>query len=202
MKINEIKSMSLEDFNKLTVPELKAGIKAMSDALRKSGKRIETGMKGIYEPVIYKTLKEKPLSRAANDVNSLRKEFARGRGYINSPTTSMRGIRGIVRRTQETLQTRHGVTVSDENVFNMFKTYDKVKERDQSMVDRRIEYHVKQNIAEELDATGADPEDEDLINTALQVLEDAYQEQAPRSEFYEVSDNNMFDLGGGSAFGK
>lgn len=182
--------MSLDDFNRLTVPELKAGIKAMSDAMRKSGKRLEAMGYSHFR----QKMQQAPLSRAGSDINRLRREFARGKGLVESPTSTVTGVRNIIGKTKDSLQ-KQGVEVSEENVGNLFQTFDKLKERNQGAVDPKVEYRIKAAISEMLDA--GDMEQDEILETAMEMLDAAYEEMTADTDFYTVENSDIFQFGEG-----
>lgn len=178
MSVNDILNMDLKTFNQLDLGSMKAIMTRLNSAANKRIARLEKA--GETSPALSSVQRSGgKFSVADKNLNQLRAEYARARNFMEMKTSSLSGLEKVEKETVSALQ-QQGVDVERKDLDNIFSVYEKLKEIDPSIANRRLKYEVLEEIAK-LDADMSIDEKVDVMQSKLVGI---YEEQAELEEEY------------------
>lgn len=162
--IQDIMDISIDDFNKLSEKDLRDLTKRLSSAANKRIKRMEQA--GDLSPA-YDRIQESGGKISVKDktFNQLRHEFGRARNFLQSKTSSLSGWK----KTKQTVIKAFkdmGVDIPEQSYDGVFRTYEKLKERNPEYGMRALKYRVMKKIV------SGDVDYEDLILETQEELDE------------------------------
>lgn len=168
LSIQDIMDIDIKDFNRLNERDLRDLTKRLSSAANKRIKRMETG--GDLSPAYDRIMESGgKISVKDKSFNQLRQEFGRARDFLQSKTSSIKGWKSTKKKVIDEFK-KLGVDIPEDKYNDVFRTYEKVKERNPEVGMRSLKYRVMKKIV-----SGA-VDYEDLILEAQEELEDLYLE--------------------------
>lgn len=187
--IKDLMNLDIEQFNSLTAAELRNVTNRLVSAGNKRLRRFEAA--GEVTPATsYIERSGGKFSTKGKDINELRAEYARAKGFLQSKTGTRRGWEETKKSTANELK-KYGVNVAPDQLGDVLRTYEKLKELDPSISMKSLKYTVLQAIST-LDEN-ADIEEKML---AMQErLQDIYEEQAALDdEFLSGGVSDYFEI--------
>lgn len=183
MSVNDILNMDIDTFNKLGVSDMR---KVVGRLVSAGNKRIRNFSKsGETSPAYRQVMKSGGLfSTKGKDLNALRSEYTRAKNFMQNRTSTKSGWKKVKKETAEQMK-KQGVDVTPDELEDVLKIYERLKEIDPSISSRSLKYRVMQEIS-----TMSDKIDfEEKILAMQDRLEEIYEEQAGlEDEFSGVSD--------------
>lgn len=184
--------LSMDEFLHLNKSELKSYLKLMGktanervrNAYKTYGKRNEDLPPALRE---YERSGSVKFGRVRNkDINQLRHEFARVKGFLDSPTSKIREWERIKAETIEELK-KSGVEADPGDYDKLWKAYERLKQLDPSVSTNKMKYATLREISSELDR---DPEIsiDSLVDKMQQRISDIYEESAQIEEDLSLSE--------------
>lgn len=112
LSINDIMSMDIRDFNKMSESDLRKVTGRLVSAGNKRMRRMESA--GIESPSLRKAEKSGGAFTVKDkNINQLRSEFMRAKSFLQSPTSSIKGYKETQKKTIEGLK-KQGIDVKQE----------------------------------------------------------------------------------------
>ena len=189
MTIKDILSIGLNEFNKLKESQLRSLTGKLVSAANKRVRRFEAA--GEKSPALSQVEQEGMFSTRNKSFNEVRQEFARARRFLTSETGNIRGARRVRNRVIENLR-RTGVDISQDQYNIFFEAYEKLKQRDPAVAEKRFKYLAMREISNRIDDE-MDPAEvvEALSRDFNSIYESAEEEEemyANISEFFETDE--------------
>lgn len=181
MTTKEILNLSSAEISKLKKPQLRKAVQILSSAANKRLKRLE--QKGVSTPATRYANKTGRFSTKGKNINQLRAEFIRVKNFMESKTSTLTGYKKFKKEVQNKLINK-GIKISSENIDNVFKIYEKIKDMDSSVAERSLKYTVLQEINEMI----IDKQDEQTILEKIANNLNALYEQEQELENESISD--------------
>lgn len=117
LSINDIMSMDIRDFNKLSESDLRKVTGRLVSAGNKRMRRMESA--GIESPSLRRAKKSGgAFSVKDKNLNQLRSEFMRAKAFLQSPTSSIKGYKEVQKKTIEGLK-KQGIDVKKEVIDSL-----------------------------------------------------------------------------------
>lgn len=162
--IKDIMDIDMDTFNQLSERDLRQLTTRLASAANKRIKRMEKA--GIMSPA-YDRIQESGGKISVKDktFNQLRHEFGRAKGFLQSKTSSLSGWK----KTKQTVIKAFkgmGVDIPEQSYDDVFRTYEKLKERNPEYGMRALKYRVMKKIV------SGDVDYEDLILEAQEELDE------------------------------
>lgn len=127
-------------------------------------------------------------STKGKDLNALKEEYSRAKGFLKSRTSTRKGWAKVKRETTEQLN-RHGIDVDVKQFDDLWETYEKLQEEHPDIAGKKMKYKVLTDISAMLDDPSKTPED--IAFELSDKLDEIYEKQAEQqengvSEFFEI----------------
>lgn len=183
LSIQDILNIDSREFNKLNLSDLRQ----LTGRLVSAGnKRLRTFEKaGESSPAVRYVYKSGgKFSTRGKDLNALRAEFVRAKGFLQSATGTRKGWKRVKRETIKGLA-KHGVKVSERQFDSIWKIYEKLKEIDPSVANRGMKYTILRVVTDYM--TDERTTVDEIIERMRNQLTNIYEEQAARDENTGVS---------------
>lgn len=187
MGIKDILSMDLNEFNKLKESQLRSLSNKLVSAANKRVRRFQTA--GEKSPALSKVEQEGIFSTRNKSFNELRQEFARTRRFLQSETGNLRGAKRVQNQVINNLN-RSGVSITRDQYNAFFDAYEKLKQQNPEVAERRFKYMAMKEISDRINAD-TDPAAiaEALandFNSIYEATEEQEQDEYAISEFFET----------------
>jgi len=180
--VKDILAMDNRTFNRLTESELRKVVGRLVSAGNKRLRSFEKS--GESSPATrYIEKSGGKFSTRGKDLNALRAEFARAKGFFESKTGSRSEWKKVQKETQKGLE-KAGVDVDPENANKMWKAYERLKEVNPAVSDKRLKYLVLQEIADVL-VDDPDLSIRKIVNRVNKSIDRIYEEQAAINDEFE-----------------
>lgn len=185
----ELINMSVDALNKMDEQTLRAAVSRMADAANKRVARIDkSGVSSQAVAALHRSGQEK-FSTKGKDLNSLRAEYARIKGFMTSATGSVKNAKKVEKNVTSELSKR-GIDINRQQYKNFWSAYEKLKERDPAISNKQLKYSVLQNIAAEMDEGNRSIDE--IVNDISNRIEDIYEQTQDLtddgvSRFFELS---------------
>lgn len=162
--IKNIMDIDMDTFNKLSERDLRQLTTRLASAANKRIKRMEQA--GDLSPA-YDRIQESggKISVKNKTFNQLRHEFGRARDFLRSKTSSLAGWKKTKRTVIKAFRGM-GVNIPEQSYDSVFRTYEKLKERNPEYSMRALKYRVMKKIV------SGDVDYEELILEAQEELDD------------------------------
>lgn len=175
--------------------KVKALKKEVEKDLRAANMRIrrmeEQGVNSPAHQALRDELKtEKPRFKMGKNpsYNDLQKLHADIKKYMNMESSSLRGWTKIQTKTLKGLE-KAGINVKKENLEEFWKVYERLKEKDKSIVEKQLKYNVFKAIEEMLNGNT----DLDTITKELEnQIDEIYREQQKQNEEFDEAASQFF----------
>lgn len=180
--ISDILNMDIGTFNKLDISDMRKVVGRLVSAGNKRIRNFEKS--GQTSPALRQVRQSGgAFSTKGKNLNQLRNEFMRAKGFIENKSSTVTGWKKIKKQTVENLR-KQGVNVTTENLDSVLRAYEKLKEVDPSISSKAFKYRVMGEIASQ-------PERMDIEERILEMqerLDDIYEEGMKLDDEYSVSD--------------
>lgn len=97
-------------------------------------------------------------STKGKDLNALKEEYARAKGFLKARTSTRKGWATVKRETTEQLN-RHGIDLTVDQFDDFWETYEKIKEEHPDVAGKKNKYRIYADITAMLDDPSKSPED-------------------------------------------
>lgn len=130
MKISDILDISLEDFAKLTKPELRKLTQTLADAANKRINRLKKDEDiSEYSPALRAIEKSGgKISTKGKDMHGLQKEFIRASNFLKAKTSTKKGFEQVQQEFTERVSKGYGYRLSYDESKKFWTTYNKYME--------------------------------------------------------------------------
>lgn len=190
LKVKDILNMDIRDFMNYDTRQMRQIVQTLASAANKRLKDFD--LKGLESPATrYVKDSGGKFSTKGKNLNNLRNEFARVKAFLQSETGSVRGYRKVQRDTINELK-RQGVNLSESNWNAFWKMYERLKQVNPAVANRRFKYVGLREISNRMkDVRNKDISIDNAIADIQAKLESMYTEQeqthgAGVSEFFEI----------------
>lgn len=171
LSVNDILNMDIDTFNKLNEKDLR---KVVGRLVSAGNKRLRNFEKTGESSPATRHIKKSGgyFSTKGKDLNSLRSEYARAKNFMLSKTSTKTGYKKVKKETAKNLSQK-GLKISPEQLDDILKAYENLKELDPSVSEKALKYTVLQQISEEMENTTKSPEEiaTTLINRVSELYE-------------------------------
>ena len=142
----ELLGMPYDTFIRLNYTELRQTVNRLAST---ANKRLATFEKrGVSSPAVWRVQQSGGrFGPRGKDINALRAEYARVRSFIESKTSTIKGIKKVETETIKKLKAK-GIEVTRDKVAELWEAYERIKERNPSVVARTLKYNTLQDVAE------------------------------------------------------
>lgn len=183
MTNKELLNMSIDTFNKMSKKELSKAVVSLGKSANPRLARAEKS--GFTSPAVrYMKMSGGKVSAKGKNLNELRGEFMRAKGFLESKTGTQQGWRETKRQTINTLKGK-GINVSQKNFDTMWETYEKLKEISPDVANKRLKYSALSDISNKLKAGQTE---DDIIDDIIQKMTQEYEAQEELENESEMSD--------------
>lgn len=183
MTVNDILNMDEEAFNKLNLSDMR---KVVGRLVSAGNKRLRTfakyGEKSPAERYINKR-SGGAFSTKGKNLNQLKAEYMRAKGFLTAKTGTVKGWRKIKKNEIEKYKIL-GIEMTEETYDLVWQTYEKLKETDGKVVEKKFKYFVIREIVNRA------KKEEHTIESLTESM------RADLDELYEKMKNNEIDVEG------
>lgn len=110
-------------------------------------------------------------STKGKDLNALRKEYKSLKQFLSAKTSTVKGWQGVQKQTINTMQSKHGITITPEQFDSLWKVYEKLKKTQSFLGLPQYKYETIKMIQTELNAS---TDIEDVIVKAMSRVNEIY----------------------------
>lgn len=189
MTVNDILNMDEEAFNKLNLGDLR---KVVGRLVSAGNKRLRTfekyGEKSPAERYINKRSGGK-FSTKGKNLAQLRSEFMRAKGFLTAKTGTVKQWRKIKQKEINELN-RMGIPMDNDTYDLVWQTYNKLKEQDKSVTEKKFRYEVLKEITKRILKSKGKPTPETISRNIKKDL----------TKIYEKMKENEKETDGTSSF--
>lgn len=182
MTTQELLNLSGVEISKLKKPELRKIVQILASASNKRLKRLH--QKGISTPASRYVDKNGKFSTKGKNINQLRAEYIRAKNFLQSKTSTITGYKRFKKEVQKNL-TEKGINISSDNLEQMFKIYEKLKDINPSVAEKNFKYITLKEISEEL--KDGQTED-DILSRINDNLSQIYEQEMELENYDTISD--------------
>jgi hypothetical protein len=164
--------MKIEDFNKLNESNLR---KVVGRLVSAGNKRLRTFERhGESSPATrYVTQHGGVFSTKGKNLNQLRIEYVRAKQFLQSETSTYKGYQKVKQETISSLK-KEGISLSKRQFEEFWNSYEKLKEVDRSVTDKRFKYVVLNAVSEQME--GDNKTSDEIVNNIGSRLNELYEE--------------------------
>lgn len=183
MRSKDILEMSPSDILKMNTKELRQAVRQLG---KTANSRLAYADKiGASSPALTHLKTAGKISTKGKTLNQLRNEFKRAKAFLQSETSTVSGIRAYNAKVIRGLKDAGIGKVSEENYDKFWKAYERLKEKDPAVAEKRFKYAVLGNIQTAVDEGKLL---DDIVNDIQGRLSEIYEESV--SEFMEIPEND------------
>lgn len=196
-KTEQLLNMSSEEFSHMTKAELQRAVRTLARTANKNMKEMTES--GISTPASqYMDESGGRVTSSGKNLNQLRAEFVRARGFIQSKTGSVEKWEKVKRKTIRSLG-KQGVKTTKASFDKMWKAYEKLKQSHPEIANKQMKYTVLEDISSMARDRHLSAEDialsmEDRITELYEEQEQRIAEDVATSDFLTIDDEDMEDL--------
>lgn len=140
MTTNEILSMDINAFLKLSYKELKPLTQKLSSTANLRIKRMVDNE--ISSPAVAKILTHGGLfTTKGKNLNQLRQEFTRAKSFLESQTSTITGYKKWKRKTISRMKDRN-ISITEKEFFDFWNIYNQLEERHPDIQEKSFKYKV------------------------------------------------------------
>lgn len=186
--VEQIVNMPLKELEKLTESQLRTVVGRLVSAGNKRMRRMENfAMKGdkssgaqylFIQNGQMGTYQQLKFSTVGKDKDALLQEFKRASSFMKSEKTSLKGIKGIRKKSLEGLR-QMGIDIknlSQTNYDRFWRAYDRLKELNPTIDEKKFKYAIIDKMSQIVSGM-KEIDIEELINSMEQQLTEIYEEQ-------------------------
>lgn len=184
LSVSDILNMDISKFNSLNQSDLK---KVVGRLVSAGNKRLRTFERmGESSPATRYVMRSGGVfSTKGKNINELRAEYARAKGFLQSKTGSQKGWKKVKKETSDALK-KQGVNVTPEQLTKVLETYEDLKEIDPSVTNKNMKYKVLNEISEMVDDYDVNNIIEIMRNRMTEIYEGTDEINNGVSEFFSI----------------
>lgn len=176
---NDILNIDPAKFNKLNRSELRQAVERLASV---GNKRLKSFENGSASPAVnYIRAHGGKFSTRNKNINELRAEFIRAKGFLEKPTSTKGGWKKVRTETISKLQAK-GVNINESNFDTFWKVYERLKEV--SPYVGVFKYQAFQAVQK----TTKDGDIDSAVSRAQAELDKIYEESVKEQNEFEISD--------------
>lgn len=182
MTVQDILNMDYKVFRDLDTASMKKVLSRLNSA---ANKRIARLSKSATTSPALESVRASggKFSVSGKNLNELRAEYARAKNFMQLKSSTVRGWKNIRKDTIRVLQAR-GVDINAWDFDETIKIYERLKDVDPSIANRRFKYLVMSEISQLDESLSLD----DKVEVMRQNLTKIYEEQAALTTQYSLSE--------------
>lgn len=186
--VTDILNTPIDVFNSLQIFDLRETVGRLVSAANKRLRTFER--KGLSSPAVERVKDSGgKFSTRGKNLNQLRAEFARLRGFFQSPTSTIKGVKKLENKVVNALK-KQGVDISHVNYEKFWRAYERLKKIDPSIENTQLRYSYMREIASVMEDT---PDIDAIIEKMSERISLIYEEQrAVEDEFF--NDTGFFEI--------
>ncbi len=186
-KWEKLLQTSIQDFNKMTEPELRSVVRQLN---RIANQRLRRAVaKGISTPATAAAQRGGGTFTTRNkNLNELRAEYRRVANFLTSRTSTIKGFNQVKKETAETLK-KSGVDIDPNDLDETMRIYEQLKEQNPWIQSKGYKYAVFQ----EIDAIDDDLDIEEKILKMQDQLNEMYEEVNDRDAAFRSNVSKYFE---------
>lgn len=182
MTTKELLNLSSSEISKMKKTELRKVVQTLASTANKRLKRLAT--KGISTPSSRQVLQVGKISTKNKNINQLRAEYIRAKNFLQAKTSTITGFKKFQKEVKANL-VQKGINISTENLDDVFKIYEKLKDMKPEVAEKNLKYVSIQEINELL--IGGKTERE-ILNTLNESLSELYEQEQELDDYASISD--------------
>ena len=189
MTLKQAIGMTAQKFNKSTLPELRAAVRALADV---ATKRLKTfARSGVTSPAErYMRESGGVKSTRGKGLAELRQEYQRLKGFLTSKTGSVSGTAKVQKDTIKSLE-KVGISVDVTDYDAFWRAYEELRKKDPAISNKKLKYEVLEQLAERIeDGEKSVPE---LVQSMEDRLTEIYEQQ--QEEWIDADLSDFFTIG-------
>lgn len=130
----QVLNLSIKDLERMGQKELRQAVSTLRSTSRKRYERMEE--KEMWSPAMRGISSKSPNENAVfpsirgMDVTTLRNEFKRYRGFLNAPTSTVKGTKQYEKTQKDIISDVVGEDMSEDEVTEFWEIYEEMKESD------------------------------------------------------------------------
>ena len=186
MTTKELLNLSSFEISKMKKTELRKVVQTLASTANKRLKRL--GAKGISTPSSRQALQTGKFSTKNKNINQLRAEYIRAKKFLQSKTSTITGFKKFQKEVKANLAQK-GINISTDNLNDVFKVYEKLKDMKPEVAERNLKYVSIQEINEMLIEGKSEREILQALNDSISELYEQEQElqyYASISDFFTI----------------
>ena len=145
MKWQQIVDITPEQFNSLTKQELKGYTQILASAGNKRIKRAQE--QGFNSPSIDAVLTKGKFSTKDKNLNQLRNEFMRAKGFLQSRTGTLGEFKKWQRENIDALK-KEGINITPDQFDTFWRSYEALKKDHPEVANKGLKYYTMQAISQ------------------------------------------------------
>lgn len=145
LSVKDILNLDNDTFNKLGISDMR---KVVGRLVSAGNKRLRTFEKaGDISPAVRQVMRSGGnFSTKGKDLNALRSEYVRAKNFLQARTGTRKGWTNVRKDTIKALK-KQGVEVTEEQFDDLWKAYEKLKELDPEVANKKMRYTVLKEIS-------------------------------------------------------
>lgn len=176
----QLLKLSGTQLNKLSRKELAQVVSRLGSTANKRLRRFEK--KDTSSPATeYVKRTGGKFSVKGKNVESLKKEYLRVKGFLEAETSTITGAKKVRKNVINKLK-EFGVDIKENQYDKFFKVYERLKEVDRAVGDKLLKYNVFEEIGNALD----NPNIDDIVDEMQKRIDEIYQ-QSMGEDNYDLS---------------
>lgn len=182
---SQLLKLTGNQLNKLSRKELSQVVSRLTSTANKRLRRFEK--KDVSSPATeYVKRTGGKFSVKGKNIESLKKEYLRVKGFLESETSTITGTKKVRKNVINKLK-EFGVDIKESQYDKFFKVYERLKEVDRTVSDKLLKYNVFEEIGNALD----NPNIDDIVNEMRKRIDEIYkqsigEEEYDLSRFFEI----------------
>ena len=186
-KWEKLMDIGIEDFNKLTEPELREVVRKLNRTANQRLRRAEAlGMETPATSAVKRS--GGTFTTRGKNLNQLRAEYRRVTDFLTAKTSTVRGFEQVKKETAESLK-RSGVDIDPSKLDDTMRIYERLKERNPWIQARGFKYAVFQ----EIDKLSEDLDPEEKILEMQEQLDLLYEGAIENDESFDAGVSGYFE---------
>lgn len=194
--VKDILDMDVAQFNSLTTKDMQKVVGRLVSAGNKRARRLLNNGESAL-PLTRLMSSGGMLSTKDKNLNELRAEFMRAKNFLEDSRSTVTGNRKFKKTVIDQLKKKHNINMTVSQFDQFFEIYEKAKELNPTIANRRLKYGVFGLIAEEYQQKGDlldGPDVDKIIERLTKQVNEIYEKQEAQeenefsgvSEFFEI----------------
>lgn len=142
----QVLALTTDQMLRMSKPELRLAVQTLADVANKRVRRMESA--GFASPAVSEAQSGGRFSTKGLNLNQLRQEFARAKGFLQDPTTTKTGYKSYVAQIREEMEDMGYEGLSDGQISRMISLHDELSRVDPGKAGRDERYKIYKELAE------------------------------------------------------